>query len=1764
MAQSDNCVLNLSQSFLDTIEPEKVIEEWLKKFNESPSDFAFLRAYWRDVVPRIYSPQLNCDCLNLTYDEEKAKKYLLSILEEFICINNPADVFQQLKSLDNPPTLCGKVFKNGEPTYSCRDCGMDITCVLCVDCFKTSAHRDHRYKMSTSGGGGYCDCGDIEAWKEAAFCDRHNQRNYDLDSKSFDRLPKDLVGRAKLILHCVLKYCYQLLTWERANDLPSDLQCKKILSEDSFTTMLFNDEVHTYEQVIQTLHRAIECTQKEAIDYATAIDREGRSIVRCAQFKSCDLARSCIERLTSRHGAKPLKVTVMHTSVVAHQIFAMKLLSWLQGFIGISDSLRYLFSETVMTSSGNENSVLEGVLLCDTQLWKTARTQWHQLMIGGMLMDQECKKTFAQVFTKNYPALMKDFIFDDHDHSLSVTSLSVQIYTVPTLAHKLIAEENVLTTLLRTFLLECEQRLTSEGKLAFERNQSNAHFKRAQYILFDLKYLLNSKPDQWNTQLQKHFLEGFHKMLILLRYMQGMDASVRQVGQHVEFEPEWESAFNLHIRLAPTVTLVLEWCGSNRTVLIKAYRAALKNLEINQGVMKVIGRELANHSASCIDYDVSVQPVSIHLPLSRLVSGLHLLLERYGLSFDSPEFVIKNKPTPEQLIELPLRTYVMIAQVHAGMWRRNGYSLLNQIYFYHTAKCRTEMLDRDILMLQIGAALIESNEFLLHLLNKFGLVTWAREEYETDYLKLEEDCIRQTITLVEEFLGLLITLIGERYTPGIGQITEEERVQKEILQQLCIEPMAHSQLSKALSEDPNHETGMEVIIDKVAVFKKPQGSGKGMYEIKPEFLKDYNPFFYHYTREEQSKAEETQRKRKKLAGEEECCPPPVPPQLTSAFAMMVNILQCDIMLHIMYIVLERSSNLRARSYSETQFQKILHLIGYALHEEQRFNEINDPLFNFTEKAVKKNILLQLEGLVGNQRIEPHKDLLNWVIRKFRYCLRSRDQTGSVAAMETGDAVVEDTKSIEAVQEEKKRRAELAAARRSRIMAQMSAMQKNFIKEYAELFEKTKTESRSYGSAMDLSETPLEELSICLGPKQTSRHIQQQRFTCILCQEDENLSLEGRTIVLAAFVQKSTILSKTRSKLLENPEEYNPLLMPADLFCAPHTSTCSHVMHADCWQKYFDSVVAKERRRPIRFRNHFSFDVEKQEFLCPLCECLSNSVLPLIPPMTPLASSCKEELSYDEWLRGLEFTIHHHFPKYESSFEVNKAESEKLKAVVNARSIEEVVSYLGSSGNAFQHLFTDPPDQTNVQFSDSLIEMIKIFSQATYTIGLGVNPNQENERVPLMMWWSCAYTIHAIECLLRDQGKPLFGELSTRQTDCLNALIQVAAVCSNISSPEVMHKHAIHLLSSCVGSDVASSPLSILEIDVFGLMIKLCFLLPYLFNDKEYRSAAGLAAPSNGMQEQYIMSLAFTIHILQILLTSELPDPINAMDTSDYVVEEPTEEESALIHFLSFVRHHAQIRPDIPMPRSYHLLQFVQQSSVPFLRCCALFYNYLTGVPPPVALTDPMGAEFEPLSMYLSLPSITSLWQSSQVKNLIERWLSHKNIKTIVKSPSVRYPLTVNQLVRLPRDYSELINSVSLFTCPNSDGDDSRTPTMCLVCGEMLCSQSYCCQTELDDTLVGACTYHAHYCGAGVGLFLRVRECKVLLLAGKTKGCFVSPPYLDDYGETDQGLRRGNPLHLCSERYKKLHRLWLSHGVPEEIAHALESNANILSTEWQHL
>ena len=41
-------------------------------------------------------------------------------------------------------------------------------------------------------------------------------------------------------------------------------------------------------------------------------------------------------------------------------------------------------------------------------------------------------------------------------------------------------------------------------------------------------------------------------------------------------------------------------------------------------------------------------------------------------------------------------------------------------------------------------------------------------------------------------------------------------------------------------------------------------------------------------------------------------------------------------------------------------------------------------------------------------------------------------------------------------------------------------------------------------------------------------------------------------------------------------------------------------------------------------------------------------------------------------------------------------------------------------------------------------------------------------------------------------------------------------------------------------------------------------------------------------------------------------------------------------------------------------------------------------------------------------------------------------------------------------------------------------------------------------------------------------------------------YVDEFGETDPGFRRGNPMHLNMELYWKLQRVWMYQEIAEEV------------------
>lgn len=1714
----------------------------------------------------------NSELGSYTFDEQGSKHAVIDLIESFICGDNSQSFLERLKLEDNVASICGRVFKIGEPTYSCRECSMDPTCVLCSSCFKKSTHRLHKYKMSTSGGGGCCDCGDQEAWKRDPSCEDHilpatTTPEESLIEDNNHIISDKIKSCCEIVFKGILQYCMKTLQIQSESSL-AEFGAD---DEDIYCTILYNDETHTFEQVIQTLTSIVKCTQKEAIEYVTSIDREGRAVVKCAPFEMCKKLKEDVEnkviRSTMTTKASPLKVTVLHKNEVACQHLAMQILGWFQAFLTRHSTFRLVFCNIVAEVGIPYN--LKQILSNDHKLWKSARTCWHRLLISGMLMEYANKKSLAVVFTKLYANLMQDFIRDDHYHSFSIISLSVQLFTVPTIAHHLIAHEQVFFKLMHTFYSESIEKYVKNKLLQFAKNTSTMNvFKRASYILIDLKYLLSFKPDVWTQELRTGFLHGVQILIRLLKCMQGMDAVTRQIGQHMEYEPEWETAFTLHLKLSHLITLVLEWCSTDKVVLVKVYRmflAALTEIKFIVSEAKVEVRELADHSASCLMYDVSTKPVSIHLPLTRFLAGLYVHFETFDLTFDTVASSSADKPTPEQIIEPVLSTRAMISQVYAGMWRRNGYSLLNQLYFYRNVKCRYEMLDRDIVILQIGASLIESNEYLIHVLNKFNLIEWTNDNYEpTNAANPEEDGIRQVINMVDELLELLIIIVGERYVPGIGMISEDDRIKKEIIQQLCIKPYSHSELNRALNEDSSSETGMENVIDEIATFEKPTKSDKkGVYKLKTQYFSWYNMYFYHYSKEDKSKSEEAQRRRRKEKGELVCCPPPVLPQLTQSFSMIANLLQCDVMLLIMKTVLRRALDLKAITFSESHVQKTLHLVGYAIQEEESGHY---PFLKFIERSNKMNLLPILEELVNNARVESQRDLLLWTIQKYKdvmlkFQVKKMDEDFSTNAQPHTSSMTQ----IEAERLEKEERAKLAAKRRAQILAQMQNAQKNFMTSNAELFENNMEDEKGSGcSSMDWqTSTEKSGEQACVGPKRKIQRVEDARYRCILCSEESSVTKNDECMVYAAFVQKSSVLSRYQQTDDRGQLKY----LETSIHPSPHVSTCGHVMHASCFEKYFSNEMIKENRRPYRNRTPVLFDIEKREFLCPLCRFLSNALLPLLPALGSFNESnspiktLPDAINFQNWnimmkefCTALRNANNNHMKAQQESDE-SEEQANLSRQVYEEIILPKLSTTFGTNVNSVDY-------NTTSLVSESIEEYINKFCTAVHDVAPFPSTSRNFEEY-LVTWLSCAYTIESLEMLLRATDKQLNGELSIRYTSCLSGFVRVSAVLGN--NIKRFNPGLIDYMCDLYETLHGKRSSSFLEWDIFSMMTSLiCATRCVLFSANKEDTI-----PKGNIIDHDILTAMFLVNAVRIVVTHEIKLS-NAMETDENVTEGNKEVSKNLYNIFKEYNIYHNDDEYIPNSIGQNLTQTIKEQSQTFLRCSCLLFHAITDVELPSA------DHFEALASYLGLETDVEAyfnneiyWQfistlitaNHQELQAVKQNIRNKQSEDIV--PIIQAIPPIRQLIDLPEDYSDLINSVSLFTCPNNVRDDSRNPTMCLVCGEILCSQSFCCQKELEKNSVGSCTYHVHTCGAGIGIFLRIRDSEILLL-GMNKGCFIPAPYLDEYGETDQGLRRGNPLRLCRERYKKLHIIWLSHGIHEEITRRTETQQTLFATQWQNL
>jgi E3 ubiquitin-protein ligase UBR1 len=191
-----------------------------------------------------------------------------------------------------------------------RYCALDDTCAFCSKCFHATNHEGHDIFFSIStGSGGCCDCGDPEAWKVPIHCPFHSPAPGQNPSQAkqataVQPFPEQLKQSIQSTVSTALDFLLETLVTSPSNIAPPDdvasvirearmtstaigepqpwkdfnpeRQAAELQGHDStapyYAVVLWNDENHSFIDVILKVTSSTNCTEEEAKRIANMVD----------------------------------------------------------------------------------------------------------------------------------------------------------------------------------------------------------------------------------------------------------------------------------------------------------------------------------------------------------------------------------------------------------------------------------------------------------------------------------------------------------------------------------------------------------------------------------------------------------------------------------------------------------------------------------------------------------------------------------------------------------------------------------------------------------------------------------------------------------------------------------------------------------------------------------------------------------------------------------------------------------------------------------------------------------------------------------------------------------------------------------------------------------------------------------------------------------------------------------------------------------------------------------------------------------------------------------------------------------------------------------------------------------------------------------------------------------------------------------------------------------------------------------------------------
>ncbi|GAA5908396.1 hypothetical protein JCM8208_006181 [Rhodotorula glutinis] len=1646
-----------------------------------------------------------------------------------------------------------------------------------------------------------------------------------------------------------------------------------------YAVILWNDEQHSFREVIDQVSLAVGCSTAAASGVANRVDTHGRDVIL--------VTPSATEALRVARVVAQIKLvaTVREARETFREQCAAEVVLCVRDVLrarcGAEDpgALAETVARVLLARAGDGRSRWMRWAEVEGRLWKVPRKVGQEVAVALMGVGGEVKTELSVQYAEIYSSLATTYLLTDREPENSLIFFGVQVFTVPSVAALLVSRHYFLSRLLKVLTSFLTGQLSPDRtRLVLPPNPAHrtldldspliAKQRRYFQLFSDLTHLIQCAPVQRLIASSPHLLDDFAAFAALF---QGMNPLSRAEGAHVEYESEqWSTAFNLTIQLARTCRAFgaafhpLDEDDEAGADVNERRSAPPSTLDLARALHALVTR-LATPSATTSGSDdaapeshsvalagrtygplvrarVSGAPVSYHHPLAWLwaemakglagprggdaamrevgVSGVAELLGGEGWEGEVKPMV--------RAMEDPLRVLALVAQVRSGVWVRNGFTVRAQNLHYRDYSLRETTFEQDVFFLQTALVVLDPSLVVAALVDRFEVRDWlvrrafdptaaaaaAKSPYEPE----------QALSMVDELLSLFITLVSD--PTSVVPLSPSAALRRELVHYLALAPCVYSDLLRRVSERFSDDPNIDRVLADIATFKPPSGSNdQGTYALRPDLLAEVDPYFARYSRNQREEADDIVRawlKKSGRGGKAGDEPVIVPRRLavdggtSGPFERPPRALGAQALLAVVFYALRMGSALpvptpeaddgeseveqSAPLFSEAVVDQALQLALLA-HVEQP-----DALANFALLSVKLE-----DGEADNVaheslaqvlvRIE-EDERLKGVWPKARFLLdRLVDAHGAAVAelRRKVEVAEEEGKASDAAQAvEAKRRA--AKARQEAIMRQFQQAQSAFLQNV----EDDEDEDEASGGAEDGEE------AMQSADEQDKVHV--DFGDCIVCQdaledtqpfgmlalvqcssliritpahvgdEDEPALGDDRPPVDASAYQQEILdLPSSLDRDLSSRRPYGvagrkvPLHgfadsgdglaegFPQSTKAGIAASSCGHLMHLACFERYCQSLEQRHRSQPTRCHPE---SIERREFVCPLCKSLGNVLLPAevtSPAFVPYRGQA-DSRSLAEWadpdadplepgsLARFDATFHQRIDKLSLVGENGEPSSFKPWRATMAL-----------------------PMLLPTHFNDAEGRMIARLLQVVTALKHEVGG--PGSGVASLLGDLVGYTISALEIASRGTAEPAWAltEGNVRLVQSLFAAMQDLAelMTQSVESSRIAAVSVRQRLGGIFARGTKFAGLPFTQLDPLGVVIEAAVCMPSAF----YHVVA----------VAFYTALAQNLLGVYRLLHVESGSASTATWASDKVDDRHQQECADLFRVRDVFAMAPALfgKDDAPDHKTVGKLLHAQM--LVFLRRAGIVARIVFGEPAGGGQDTPIDVDVEnEPSEYSRLLELLRIPPPSEVLRPFNTTESDPSIVTLRAHLSTcrdsfsytlfstpdpveaRNALVLDdsiaelehpvpyELLGLPHQLDTLV-AYALETPCRRCGEVPRDAALCLLCGENLCAQSFCCMVGENNALHGECNEHMWTCGGSIGIYYLVKS-NVILYLHADKGAFSTPPYLDSHGEVDVGGRRGRsqfPQYLHRGRYDEVRRLWLTHGVPTFVARKLEATTN---------